>query len=142
MLGLVYTLCFFFCLTALATPQSVPHLQVGFDRVNTAAYSPRPGTDAAVWENQVADLVKSDRLNRLNKVVMEVATERAQRFQDRVLEVLVEGPNPKDPKQAMGRSRHNKLVYFPGDAAALRGTLVNVKIARCNAFSLFGEIVA
>ncbi len=27
--------------------------QVGFDRVNTAAYSPRPNTPAAEWENQV-----------------------------------------------------------------------------------------
>ena len=27
--------------------------EVGFDRVNTAAYSPRPATPAAEWENQV-----------------------------------------------------------------------------------------
>ena len=26
----------------------------GFDRVNTAAYSPRPGTPAADWSNQVS----------------------------------------------------------------------------------------
>lgn len=38
--------------------------EVGFDRVNTAAYSPRPNTPAAEWENQVADLIKQDRLNR------------------------------------------------------------------------------
>lgn len=54
--------------------------EVGFDRVNTAAYSPRPNTPAAEWEDQVADLVKADRLNRLNAVVNEVAEERAQRF--------------------------------------------------------------
>jgi len=36
---------------------------------------------------------------RLNRVVMEVATERSQRFLDRTFEVLVEGVNPKDPKQ-------------------------------------------
>jgi tRNA-2-methylthio-N6-dimethylallyladenosine synthase len=38
--------------------------EVGFDRVNTAAYSPRPNTPAATWDNQVADLIKQDRLNR------------------------------------------------------------------------------
>ena len=27
--------------------------EVGFDRVNTAAYSPRPATPAAEWDNQV-----------------------------------------------------------------------------------------
>ncbi|GFR45102.1 hypothetical protein Agub_g6479, partial [Astrephomene gubernaculifera] len=114
--------------------------EVGFDRVNTAAYSPRPNTPAAEWPDQVADLVKQDRLNRLNKVVMEVATERAQRFRNRTLEVLVEGPNPKNPAQAFGRIRHNKLVYFDGDGTALRGQLVMVHVQECNAFSLFGRM--
>lgn len=27
--------------------------EIGFDRVNTAAYSPRPNTPAAIWDNQV-----------------------------------------------------------------------------------------
>ena len=54
--------------------------EVGFDRVNTAAYSPRPSTPAAEWGNQIADLVKADRLHRLNRIVNEVAEERAQRF--------------------------------------------------------------
>lgn len=69
--------------------------EVGFDRVNTAAYSPRPGTPAAQWDTQVADLIKSDRLNRLNAVVNRVAEERAQRFADRDLEVRFEGGHLK-----------------------------------------------
>jgi tRNA-2-methylthio-N6-dimethylallyladenosine synthase len=73
--------------------------------------------------------------------VNEVATERAQRFQDRTLEVLVEGVNPKDPSQAYGRIRHNRLAYFAADGAALKGRLAMVHIKRCNAYSLFGELV-
>lgn len=115
--------------------------EVGFDRVNTAAYSPRPNTPAAEWGDQVADLVKLDRLNRLNAVVAEVATERSQRFAGRELEVLVEGPNPKDARQAFGRTRHNKLAYFDGDGEALRGRLARVRIERANAYSLFGTLV-
>lgn len=65
--------------------------EVGFDRVNTAAYSPRPGTPAALWPDQVAELVKLDRLNRLNRVVTEVAAERAQRFLGRDVEVSCSG---------------------------------------------------
>lgn len=80
-------------------------------------------------------------MNRLNAVVLEVATERAQRFQGRTLEVLVEGVNPRNPNQAFGRLRHNKLVYFDGDGVELRGKLVNVKIDQCNAYSLFGDMV-
>jgi tRNA-2-methylthio-N6-dimethylallyladenosine synthase len=41
---------------------------------------------------------------RLNRVVMDVATERAQRFQGRTLEVLVEGVNPKNGTQVSSRS--------------------------------------
>lgn len=41
---------------------------LGFDRVNTAAYSRRPNTPAALREDQVAEFIKMDRLNRLNKV--------------------------------------------------------------------------
>lgn len=78
---------------------------------------------------------------RLNAVVAEVATERAQRFQGRTMEVLVEGPNPKDATQACGRIQHNKLVYFDGDGAALKGKLVNVELNRCNAYSLYGDMV-
>ncbi len=34
---------------------------IGFDQLNTAAYSPRPGTPAALWDNQLSEQVKSDR---------------------------------------------------------------------------------
>ena len=162
---------------------------VGFDRVNTAAYSPRPNTPAAERPDQVADLIKADRLNRLNDVVREVATERSQRFLGRTLEVLVEGDNPRPkPKPAgaraeaqqqqpraqgegegvgdagggigggeagaaavaeeaaaaataVGRSRHNKLVYFDADGAALRGQLVEVRIVHAHAYALYGTLV-
>lgn len=43
--------------------------ELGFDTVNTAAYSQRPNTPAADWECQVADLIKADRLQRINRCV-------------------------------------------------------------------------
>ncbi len=82
-----------------------------------------------------------DRLNRLNAVVMEVASERSQRFLGRNLEVLVEGVNPRNPAQAFGRSRHNKLVYFDGDGQELVGRKVVVRIDTAHAYSLFGDVV-
>ncbi|MFM6208558.1 MAG: tRNA (N6-isopentenyl adenosine(37)-C2)-methylthiotransferase MiaB, partial [Planktothrix sp.] len=82
---------------------------IGFDLLNTAAYSPRPGTPAAVWENQLSEEVKADRLQRLNRLVSVKAAERSQRYLNRIEEVLVEGTNPKDPSQVMGRTRGNRL---------------------------------
>lgn len=42
--------------------------------------------------------------------------------------------------QACGRIRHNKLVYFDGDGDKLRGQLVQVRIDKCNAYSLYGTL--
>jgi tRNA-2-methylthio-N6-dimethylallyladenosine synthase len=112
---------------------------ISFDQLNTAAYSPRPGTPAALWENQLSEEVKSDRLQRLNHLVGTKAAERSQRYLGRIEEVLVEDQNPKDKTQVMGRTRGNRLTFFTGDIQKLKGQLVNVKITEARAFSLTGE---
>lgn len=114
---------------------------IGFDLLNTAAYSPRPGTPAALWENQVPEDVKTDRLQRLNHLVGVKAAERTQRYFGRIEEVLVEGQNPKDPTQVMGRTRGNRLTFFSGNLAELKGQQVKVKVTEVRAFSLTGEAV-
>jgi len=114
---------------------------IGFDHLNTAAYSPRPGTPAAVWENQLSEEIKSDRLQRLNHLVATKAADRSQRYLGRIEEVLVEDENPKNPNQIMGRTRGNRLTFFNGNIAELRGQLVKVKITEVRAFSLTGEPV-
>jgi tRNA-2-methylthio-N6-dimethylallyladenosine synthase len=111
---------------------------VGFDQVNTAAYSPRPGTPAALWDNQLSEEVKSDRLQRLNHLVAQVAAQRTARYLGRVEEVLVEDLNSKDPTQVMGRTRGNRLTFFAGDVAELRGQTVPVQITEVRPFSLTG----
>jgi tRNA-2-methylthio-N6-dimethylallyladenosine synthase len=114
---------------------------MGFDLVNTAAYSPRPSTPAALWDNQLSEEVKADRLQRLNHVVTQTAMARSQRYLGRIEEVLVEEQNQKDPSQVMGRLRGNRLTFLPGDIAELKGKLVQVKITDVRAFSLTGDLV-
>jgi tRNA-2-methylthio-N6-dimethylallyladenosine synthase len=113
---------------------------IGFDQLNTAAYSPRPNTPAAQWENQLSEAEKSDRLQRLNHLVSRCAAERSQRYEGRVEEVLVEDVNPRNPSQVMGRTRGNRLTFFAGDLAELRGQTVAVHITEARAFSLTGDI--
>jgi len=112
---------------------------IGFDLLNTAAYSPRPGTPAALWTNQLSEEVKSDRLQRINHLVNIKAYERSQRYFGRIEEVLVEDQNLKDKTQVMGRTRGNRLTFFAGDINELKGQLVKVKITEIRAFSLTGE---
>ena len=54
---------------------------------------------------------------------------------------------PQDPAtaralQAVGRTRHNKLLFFPGDGAALKGQLVTARVERVLAYTLYGSRVA
>ncbi|BFM38441.1 tRNA (N6-isopentenyl adenosine(37)-C2)-methylthiotransferase MiaB [Synechocystis sp. LKSZ1] len=115
--------------------------EIGFDLLNTAAYSPRPGTPAALWDNQLSEEVKADRLQRLNHLVALTAAERSQRYLGRVEDVLVEEQNSKDPRQVMGRTRGNRLTFFPGNIEQFRGQIVPVSITEVRAFSLTGEAV-
>ncbi|MEB3340734.1 tRNA (N6-isopentenyl adenosine(37)-C2)-methylthiotransferase MiaB [Okeania sp.] len=114
---------------------------IGFDQLNTAAYSPRPGTPAALWENQLSEEVKADRLQRLNHLVGVKAAERSQRYMGRMEEILVEDTNPKNSAQVMGRTRGNRLTFFAGDINELKGKLVKVKITEVRPFSLTGEVI-
>ncbi|BDA39266.1 tRNA (N6-isopentenyl adenosine(37)-C2)-methylthiotransferase MiaB [Candidatus Atelocyanobacterium thalassae] len=113
---------------------------IGFDQLNTAAYSPRPGTPAAKWNEQIDDNTKSDRLQRLNHLVGQKAAQNSQKYLGKIEEILVEQENPKENNQVMGRTRKNRLTFFQGNINSLRGQLVNVKITESRPFSLTGEI--
>ena len=115
--------------------------EIGFDQLNTAAFSPRPGTPAADWQEQLSEEVKSDRLQRLNHLVAQQAAERSARYLGRMEEILVEGRNPKRPDQVMGRTRTNRLVFCQGDLDQLLGQLISVQITAARAFSLTGAMV-
>ena len=120
--------------------------ELGFDLVNTAAYSPRPNTPAADWPNQLPEAVKVERLAELNAVVAATAQQRSDRFVGRLEQVLVEGINPRDPLQLMGRTRSNRLTFFAAAAEGGHrwgvGDLVPVRIATARPFSLSGQAQA
>ena len=116
--------------------------EIGFDQVNTAAYSPRPGTPAASWGEQLSETVKVERLQELNALVERCARARSNRYLGRTEEVLAEASNPRDPEQLMGRTRTNRLTFFPArraDGTVISpGELVPVRIETVRAFSLSG----
>jgi tRNA-2-methylthio-N6-dimethylallyladenosine synthase len=111
--------------------------EVGYDSAFTFIYSPRRGTEAAEMEEQIPHEVKRERMERLVEVVQRRATERAQRFVGRTMDVLVEGPSRTDPSKLRGRTRHNKTVNFSGTAAP--GEFVEVAIESATSTTLAGE---
>jgi tRNA-2-methylthio-N6-dimethylallyladenosine synthase len=111
--------------------------QVRYDSAFTFIFSPRRGTLAAELEDVLPHEVKRERMERLVAAVQRHATERAQRFVGRTMEVLVEGPSRTDPAKLRGRIRHNKTVNFAGMAAP--GDLTEVEIASATSTTLAGE---
>lgn len=116
--------------------------EVHFDNLNTFAYSPRPNTEAAEWENQIDPEVQSERLQRVQALAAEHALERSQRYLGRDVEVLVEDRNPKNGGEVMGRTRQGRQVFFPGDVNELKGELVMVEIVEARTWSLVGKIAS
>jgi tRNA-2-methylthio-N6-dimethylallyladenosine synthase len=110
--------------------------EVGYDSAFTFVFSPRRETEAATMDEQISQPVKRERMERLVELVQRRATERAQRFVGREMEVLVEGSSRTDPTRLRGRTRHNKTVNFDGIGEA--GKLVNVEIDSATSTTLGG----
>lgn len=115
--------------------------QVRYDSAFTFAYSPRPGTKAASFKEQVKSDVKKERLYRLIEVQNEISTEKNQELVGKTVEILVEGKSKTNPNTLSGRTRTNKIVVFPGDLDELYGRLVQVRINQAGAWTLEGEVV-
>jgi tRNA-2-methylthio-N6-dimethylallyladenosine synthase len=113
--------------------------EVGYDSAFTFVFSPRRETEAATMDEQVPHPVKRERMERLVELVQRRATERAQRFVGRDMEVLVEGTSRTDPSRLRGRTRHNKAVNF--DGIARPGELVEVEVDRATSTTLGGVAV-
>src|SRR3954452_25622456 len=111
--------------------------QVRYDSAFTFIFSPRRGTEAAHFDDQIAHPVKRERMERLVEAVQRIALERAQRFLGRELDVLVEGPSRTDPDKLRGRTRHNKTVNFTG--VAQPGDFARVEITSATSTTLAGD---
>ncbi len=114
--------------------------KVQYDSAFTFIYSRRNNTPADMMLNQVKDEDKHHRFDRLVKAVNESVISKNKAFENKIVEVLVEGPSKNDESKFTGRTRNGKLVNFSGENVNI-GDLVNVKILRAQPFSLIGEIV-
>ena len=114
--------------------------RVGYDNVFAFRYSRRPGTRAAEMPDQVPDEIKAERNRRLLEVTTAVAAARSLRLEGRTRPVLVDGASRKDPREAAGRTRCNRVVNFDTGGRDLLGRVVDVRIARALPHSLRGEL--
>jgi tRNA-2-methylthio-N6-dimethylallyladenosine synthase len=107
-----------------------------FDAAFTFQYSPRPGTAAAGFGQQVPKDVVQERFDRLCELQERISQEKNEELIDRTFQVLVEGPGRKGNLQ--GRTRTNKLVHFEGDRAP--GTFADVVVTGAHPHHLDGQL--
>ncbi|MCO7174763.1 tRNA (N6-isopentenyl adenosine(37)-C2)-methylthiotransferase MiaB [Sporolactobacillus kofuensis] len=109
-----------------------------FDGAFTFIYSPRAGTPAARMKDNVPMEVKKERLQRLNQLIDELSAKSNAKYQDQIVEVLVEGESRKNAEVLSGHTRTNKVVNFRGPKSLI-GQLVQVKVTDAKMWSLDGE---
>ncbi|MGL4371197.1 MAG: TRAM domain-containing protein, partial [Alphaproteobacteria bacterium] len=102
-------------------------------------YSPRPGTPGALYEDQIPEAIKDQRLQVLQALLNEQQLSYNQAMVGSTLPVLFERKGKK-AGQWMGKSPYMQSVYVEA-AENLIGTLGSVFILNGFASSLSGQLV-
>jgi len=117
-----------------------------FDQVHVAAFSPRRGTVAAEWPDDVPRAEKLRRLHRIEREQTGIAEDINQACLGHSHHVLFEeltpGKGGSDGPRWRGRTRTNKLVFVPDQPHLAAGQTRSVRITAATPWSLRGAVVA
>ena len=108
-----------------------------YDFAFTFIYSPRIGTPAANVVDNVTSEEKHNRFDRLVKIINEIGVRKYKEYENRIVEVLVEGASKKDETILTGYTKDMKLVNFVGNDQHI-GQFVKVRITQGHLFYLSG----
>jgi len=121
--------------------------RIRYDVVYVAAYSPRPGTAANRFEDDVPTQLKKERLWQVEALQAQIASTINAPLVGTTQDVLVEERDERDGGvRWKGRTRTNKLTFFhvenpyrAGSDVDYRGVTFPVNIERATAYSLQGS---
>lgn len=116
---------------------------VRYDSAFTFIYSPREGTPAAKFEDQIPDDICHERFNRLVELMDSISLEKNIKYKDEIVDVLTDGVSKTSDNTYSGRTDGFKLVNFTSDKSEdeIIGQIVRVKIDETKTFSLEGHEV-
>jgi len=115
--------------------------KVRYDYAYMFKFSMRPNTYAE--KHLVDDVPEEEKTRRLEEIIAlqgQIALENNQREIGRTYEVLVEGESHRSKEQLFGRNSQNKVIVFDRHHVQ-PGQFVRVKVVRCTAATLIGELV-
>ena len=101
-------------------------------------YSPRPGTPAAKFDQQISDEIKQNRLARILELQNQITSEYNQSLVGKVLNVLPERKADRYENQLIGRSDGGRTVHFIADETKI-GSILPVTILGVTGNTLYGE---
>ncbi|MSN25731.1 MAG: tRNA (N6-isopentenyl adenosine(37)-C2)-methylthiotransferase MiaB [Geobacter sp.] len=104
----------------------------------TFVYSPRPGTKAAEFPEEMTRSQKMARLDRLMALQKQINLEICNEYIGGLQSVMVEGEG-KLPGQISGKADNGRIVNFSGKKNLI-GSFVDVRIAKAYPNSLLGEL--
>ncbi len=114
--------------------------KIRFDYAFLYKYSPREGTSAATFAQQVPEQERLKRLQEIIEVQNKITTQKYEEQIGKTKRVLVEKVSKKDVKEVAGKSEDFKMVIFPG-GKELIGQYVDVHITTATGWTLKGEMI-
>lgn len=114
--------------------------KVDFEQVFMFIYSRRVGTVADKMENQIPELIKHKRFNRLKELVENKIEEGNNKYIGTIQKILIEGVSKTNATTLTGRTDSNKVVVIEADKKYINKT-VDVKIIENCKWYLKGEII-
>jgi tRNA-2-methylthio-N6-dimethylallyladenosine synthase len=113
--------------------------EIDFDGSFSFVYSPRPGTPAAEFPDQVPVATAQARLGRLQTTIDERYRAHSERMVGATERVLVTGHAAKGIDELAGRTENNRVINFRGDAALI-DSYVDVRVSAAMPHCLRGEL--
>ena len=114
--------------------------EVKFDSAFTFKYSPRLGTKAYEYSDQILETDKQERLDKVIKLQKKHTIFRNKEMIGNIERVLVEKNSKRSINQWAGRTDSNKWVIFDKENVNIKD-LVNVSITNARGISLHGHLV-
>lgn len=115
--------------------------EVEYDSAFTFIYSPRVGTPAAKYDEQIPENIKHERFDRLVEEVNRCSAKKNSEYLGKIVTVMVDGPSKNDAGAWSGRTDTFKLVNFASEEPLTEGQMVSVRITETKTFSLDGKKV-
>ena len=113
--------------------------KVNFDSAYTFKYSPRKGTKATEYDDQIEENIKQDRLSQVIALQKSHTLLRNEAYVGNIENVLIEKKSKRNNSMWTGRTDSNKWVVFDKSGYSLND-IVPVLITESRGITLHGEI--